>query len=208
MSKETRTTPLLSVELITSFVASFEAKDLSSKELFLSMFNHLKGYKDNKPRRLELVKQAKAQIVEATPNEAIVRRASAIFMLAEKYISLKAFTHIDSVYMYNLEGVIKTLEYMLHNHPSDSVKVANKLSRVFKSNYDKVTYNNKLADKIIEIRKEYNIFDVDGKFVTLKKNLVKLVAELSAEQIAELHALTAPKASNEALEEETTPTEG
>ena len=195
---------LLNNTMVKTFVTSFEAKDTSSKELFLGMFNHLKTYKENKPRRVELVKQAKAQVASATDNNAIVKRATAIFALAEKYVNLKAFTHIDSIYMYNLESVIKTLEYMKLNHPSDLTKVSNKLSRVFKKGMATVTYNNKLADKLTEIKKEYNIHDVDGRFMALKKNLVKLVSELTPEQVAELHALTAPKTEPEVSIECTT----
>lgn len=199
----TKSTPLLNGDIVSTFVASFEAKDTSSKALFLAMFNHLKTYKENKPVRVEIVKAAVTQFESVTQNNAIIRRAKAIFRLAENYVSLKAFTHIDHIYMYNLETVIKVLEFMKHNHPSDLSKVSNRLSRVYKKGVTPVDYNNELADKLNDIRKEYNIADVDGRFMTLKNNLVKLVDSLTPEQVAELHALTAPKVQPEVTPSDT-----
>jgi len=177
-------------ELVRETAQNMVVADLSSKKLFLDTFNLVK---DNNVNNIKasingIVDDAKDELgTEFTVN--VKNRIINAIKLAGSWYGEKFFMDIEALHYYNIEDTVKvinSLKDLANNEQAkvtieDVKKAKNQLSRI-KNNGSNVDYNNDYADKIKDIKKEFSLFDVDGKIVQMEKSIEKLFEMLTAEQ--------------------------
>lgn len=165
------------VELANAMVTT----DLGSKKLFLDTFALIKDNNVNNVKASVngLVDDAKEALADKYTSN-IVNRIVNTIKLAGSWYGEKIFTQVEELYFYNIEDTVKvinSLKDLASNEKSavtveDVKKAKNQLSRIdFKDN---IQYNNDYADKIKAIKKEHQLYDVDGKIVQMENSIQKL----------------------------------
>lgn len=177
-------------ELVRETAQNMVVADLSSKKLFLDTFNLIK---DNNVNNIKasingLVDDAKEELgLDFTVN--VKNRIINSIKLAGSWYGEKFFMDIEALHYYNIEDTVKVINSLKDLANNEQAKVTiedvkrakNQLSRI-KNNGNNIDYNNDYADKIKDIKKEFSLFDVDGKIVQMEKSIEKLFEMLTAEQ--------------------------
>lgn len=157
--------------------------DSNSKELFSETLKELKGATVTNIKQVEknLVSEVKEMLVsDYTTNT--INKIVKIIKLACNWYDKKLFTNFNELYFYNIENGLKVLDAIQEKVSKDeALKVAKRLNRI-KFEDDKRLFNDSFDSKIIEIKKEYNILDIDGKFIAMQDNIKKLWNILDEQQ--------------------------
>lgn len=187
-------------KVIASFSLAKNRYESSSKDLFVLGFKLYKQYKDNKTN--EITKVLNLQVSDMIENSSTRLRARKIFKLADSYTRLKPISKFSMLHMYNLEAMIKLLEYIEDNEDKCVVKLdlaKEMIKKVFIEGMGKITYNNKLLAVLKDIKSGNGIQDVEGEYIivdfskkiknsntnTLESMLDDLTKELASRQAIE-----------------------
>lgn len=158
--------------------------DNNSKELFSEVLKELKG------ANISNVKQVEKNLIEDTKNHLdnldyttnTINKIVKIIKLACNWYDKKLFTNHDNLFYYNIENGLRVLDAIQDKLSKDeTLKVSKRLNRI-KFEGDKRLFNDTFETKLNEIKKEYNILDIDGKMVSLQDNIKKLWANLNDTQ--------------------------
>lgn len=161
---------------IVDFNKSKNIYESRSKELFVLGFKLFKQHKDSKASEVSKCLMAHVGMLQDKNTKA---RAKKIFKLAESYTRMKPISNFSMLHMYNLEGMIKLLEYIEANEDKCEIKLelAKQLIKdVFVKDIAKTEYNNKMGDVLLEIKVANKIVDKDGEYVIedFDKKLLKV----------------------------------
>lgn len=157
--------------------------DNNSKELFSETLKELKGANVTNIKQVErnLVSETKEILVNNYTNSTI-NKIVKVIRLACNWYDKKLFINFDNLYFYNIENGLKTLDAIEElKGKEETQKVVKRLNRV-KFEGDKRLFNDSFDTKLAEIKKEYNILDIDGKFIAMQDNIKKLWLNLDEQQ--------------------------
>lgn len=157
--------------------------DSNSKELFNETLKELKGASVNNIKQVE--KNLVTDVKELLSNDYTtntINKIVKVIRLACSWYDKKLFINYDNLFFYNIESGLRVLDAIQEKFTKEEAqKVAKRLNRI-KFEDDKRIFNDSFDTKLSEIKKEYNILDIDGKFVAMQDNIKKLWANLNDEQ--------------------------
>ena len=123
-------------------------------------------------------------VYKANQGEELLARLRKLNELASKAYTHKVILKMGYAHFYNIEKSIKLFsalsEEYSNNNPSKKQEALSEVRDSLVKCYDKsdsmTIYNNKVRSKIIELRKKYNIIEVEGaeKVTNLKAKVLKL----------------------------------
>lgn len=154
--------------------------DSNSKELFNETLKELKGASVSNVKQVEknLVTDVK-ELLSSEYTTNTVNKIVKIIKLACNWYDKKLFINYDNLFFYNIENGLKVLDAIQEKFTKEEAqKVAKRLNRV-RFEEDKRLFNDSFDTKLSEIKKEYNILDIDGKFISVQDNIKKLWGSLN-----------------------------
>lgn len=157
--------------------------DSNSKELFNETLKELKGATVSNIKQVEknLVTDVK-ELLSSEYTTNTINKIVKIIKLACNWYDKKLFINHDNLFFYNIENGLKVLDAIQEKFTKEEAqKVAKRLNRV-KFEDDKRLFNDSFDTKLSEIKKEYNILDIDGKFIAMQDNIKKLWLNLDEQQ--------------------------
>lgn len=174
-------------EALKAFVTSFNRKDASGKEVFINLLSLYRKHNDNK-RELILALGNAYNIVSNGNNE-IIKKLKTIGKMAEEANEVKLVIKLDTAYYYNIEASIKLMTVL---NDEQRTETRRELMTCYNKDLTMVAYNNIVSSKIKELRKKFNVVDIDGVTVvtTLKKKIDKLSNEEKKELLQYLTSVT------------------
>lgn len=174
-------------EALKAFVTSFNRKDASGKEVFINLLSLYRKHNDNK-RELILALGNAYNIVSNGNNE-IMKKLKTIGKMAEEANEVKLVIKLDTAYYYNIESSIKLMAAINDEQRTETRK---ELMACYNKDLTMVAYNNIVSSKIKELRKKFNVVDIDGVTIvtTLKKKIDKLSNEEKKELLQYLTSVT------------------
>lgn len=166
-------------EALKAFVTSFNRKDASGKDVFINLLSLYRKHNDNK-KELILALGSAYNTVSSGNNE-IVKKLKTIGKMAEEANEAKLVIKLDTAYYYNIEASIKL---MLVLNDEQRTETRKELMSCYNKDLTMVAYNNIVSSKIKELRKKFNVIDIDG--VTVVTTLKQKIEKLSNEEKKEL----------------------
>lgn len=158
--------------------------DNSSKALFAEVLKEVKGASVSNIKQSEkvLVEDTKTTLQDLDYTTNTINKIVKVIKLACNWYDKKMFVNYDELFFYNIETGLRVLDAIQEKFSKEEAqKVAKRLNRV-KFENDKRLFNDNFEVKINEIKKEYNILDIDGKLISMQDNIKKLWANLTSEQ--------------------------
>lgn len=164
-------------ELLFNFIKSFNKADSSTKELFCTL---LSFYKQGFTKGAIMLEVGKI-VNKANQGDELLARLRKINELANKAYTNKVLLKVALAHFYNIENSIKLFNVIFETYvKEDKEEVLKDIRETLFSCYNKddsiTTYNNKVREAIISLRKKYNIIEVEGSEVVtnLKAKVLKL----------------------------------
>lgn len=154
--------------------------DSNSKELFNETLKELKGATVSNIKQVEknLIADVK-ELLSSDYTTNTINKIVKIIKLACNWYDKKLFINYDNLFFYNIEHGLRVLDAIQEKFTKEEAqKVAKRLNRV-KFEDDKRVFNDGFDTKLSEIKKEYNILDIDGKFVAIQDNITKIWSSLN-----------------------------
>lgn len=154
--------------------------DSNSKELFNETLKELKGATVSNIKQVEknLIADVK-ELLSSDYTTNTINKIVKIIKLACNWYDKKLFINYDNLFFYNIENGLRVLDAIQEKFTKEEAqKVAKRLNRV-KFEDDKRVFNDGFDTKLSEIKKEYNILDIDGKFVAIQDNITKIWSSLN-----------------------------
>ena len=166
-------------EALKAFVTSFNRKDASGKELFINLLSLYRKHNDNKKELILALGSAYNTV--SNGNNEIIRKLKTIGKMAEEANEVKLVIKLDTAYYYNIEASIKLMAVLSEEQRTETRK---ELMACYNKGLTMVAYNNIISSKIKELRKKFNVVDIDG--VTVVTTLKQKIDKLSNEEKKEL----------------------
>ncbi len=170
--------------IVETTAKNIMVSDNNSKELFSEVLKELHGANVSNIKQVEknLIDETKQLLETLDYTNNTVNKIVKIIKLACNWYDKKLFVNFDNLYYYNIENGLRVLDAIQYKLSKDEAqKVAKRLNRI-KFEDDKRLFNDAFETKLNEIKKEYNILDIDGKMVSLQDNIKKLWANLNDTQ--------------------------
>ena len=158
--------------------------DNNSKDLFSEVLKELHGATVTNIKQVEknLIDDTKQLLESLEYTNNTVNKITKIIKLACNWYDKKLFTNYDNLFYYNIESGLRVLDTIQDKLSKDeTLKVSKRLNRI-KFEGDKRLFNDAFETKLNEIKKEYNILDIDGKMISLQDNIKKLWQNLNETQ--------------------------
>lgn len=174
-------------ELLYNFIKSFNKADSTSKELFCTLLSFYKAGHTKGAIMLEVGKI----VNKANQGQELLARLRKLNELANKAYDNKVLLKVALAHFYNIEKSIKLFSAINEGYNKDNKEEALKdIRETLFSCYNKddsmVVYNNKVREAIINLRKKYNIIEVEGaEIVTNLKAKVLKLSEAERREIME-----------------------
>lgn len=166
-------------EALKNFVLSFNRKDANTKELFIVL---LKLYRTHKEDKNSLVLSlGNAFNIISQGNNEIIKKLKLVSRMASEANDVKLVIKLEDAYYYNIEASIKLMTVLNEEQQKD---IRKELMACYSKDLTMVAYNNVVSSKIKELRKKFNIIDVDG--VTIISTLKQKINKLSNDEKREL----------------------
>ena len=174
-------------EALKAFVTAFNRKDSSGKDLFINLLSLYRKHNDNKKELILAL--GNAYNIVSNGNNEIIKRLKTIGKMAEEANEVKLVIKLDTAYYYNIEASIKLMAVLNEEQRTETRK---ELMACYNKDLTMVAYNNIVSSKIKELRKKFNVIDVDGVTVvtTLKQKIDKLSNEEKKELLQYLTSVT------------------
>ena len=166
-------------EALKSFVTSFNRKDASSKDLFINLLSLYRKHNDNKKELILALGNAYNTV--SNGNNEIMKKLKTIGKMAEEANEVKLVIKLDTAYYYNIEASIKLMSVLNDEQRTETRK---ELMACYNKDLTMVVYNNIVSSKIKELRKKFNVVDIDG--VTIVATLKQKIDKLSNDEKKEL----------------------
>ena len=164
-------------ELLYNFIKSFNKADASSKELFCTL---LSFYKQGFSKGSIMLEVGKI-VNKANQGDELLARLRKLNELACKAYTSKVLLKVASAHFYNIEKSIKLFSviqetYMKEDKEEVLKDIRETLFKCYGTSDSITIYNNKVRTAIIDLRKKYNIIEVEGAEVVtnLKAKVLKL----------------------------------
>ena len=173
-------------EALKAFVTSFNRKDASGKEVFINLLGLYRKHNDKKELILAL---GNAYNIVSNGNNEIIKKLKTIGKMAEEANEVKLVIKLDIAYYYNIEASIKLMAVLNEEQRTETRR---ELMACYNKDLTMIAYNNVVSSKIKELRKKFNVVDIDGVTVvtTLKKKIDKLSNEEKKELLQYLTSVT------------------
>lgn len=171
-------------ETVIATAKNIMVLDNSSKALFAEVLKEVKGASVSNIKQVEknLVEDTKTTLQDLDYTTNTINKIVKVIKLACNWYDKKMFVNYDELFFYNIETGLRVLDAIQEKFSKEEAqKVAKRLNRI-KLESDKRLFNDNFEVKINEIKKEYNILDIDGKLVSLEDNIKKLWINLTVEQ--------------------------
>lgn len=174
-------------EALKAFVTSFNRKDASGKELFINLLSLYRKHNDNKKELILALGNAYNTV--SNGNNEIIKKLKTIGKMAEEANEVKLVIKLDTAYYYNIEASIKLMSVLNDEQRTETRK---ELMACYNKDLTMVAYNNIVSSKIKELRKKFNVVDIDGVTVvtTLKQKIDKLSNDEKKELLQYLTSVT------------------
>lgn len=166
-------------EALKNFVLSFNRKDSNTKELFKVLLKLYRTHKDDKNSLILSLGNAFNTISQG--NLEIIKKLKLVSKVANEANEVKLVIKLEEAYYYNIEASIKLMMVLTEEQRTETRK---ELMACYAKELTMVAYNNIVSSKIKELRKKFNIVDVDG--VTIISTLKQKIDKLSNDEKKEL----------------------
>ena len=174
-------------ELLYNVIKSFNKADSSNKEFFCVLLALYKQGFDKGAIMLEIGRI----LNKANQGEELLARLRKMNELASKAYSHKVLLKVALAHFYNIEKSIKLFFAVSEDNQrskEDKEEALKDIRETLFSCYSKddtmVSYNNKVREKIINLRKKYHVIEVEGAEIVT--NLKNKVLKLSKEEQKEI----------------------
>ena len=159
--------------------------DMKSKDVFLLVYDEL----TKAPDVPKAHKEIKEQIEGMFPSKYIAQGVNKIVTVAYKYYKMSVFTTLEQLTYDNTRQVVMLLTFIEKHYPTKVKSIRNRISRI--KDINSIEYNNKVLDKVLEIKEEYKIKEVEGeyKFMPIFKMVANNLDKMPKEDKAKLLAL-------------------
>ena len=166
-------------EALKNFVLSFNRKDSNTKDLFKVLLKLYRTHKEDKNSLVLSLGNAFNTISQG--NTEIIKKLKLVSKVANEANEVKLVIKLEDAYYYNIEASIKLMTVL---NDEQRTEVRKELMACYNKDLTMVAYNNIISSKLKELRKKFNIVDIDG--VTIISTLKQKIDKLSNEEKKEL----------------------